>query len=218
MTTLPHTVSESGHIGPVDATRVPRYAGPATFARLPRIDEVSRADVAILGVPFDSGVSYRPGARFGPGHIRNSSKLLRPYHPTQDVHPFGDQQVADAGDVPVNPFDLAEAVQQIDNAVTSVRADGASLLTLGGDHTIALPILRSLHRDHGPIAVLHFDAHLDTWDTYFGAPFTHGTPFRRASEEGLLDLERCQHMGIRGPLYAATDLEDDAALGFSIVR
>lgn len=215
---LPHTVSAAGHVGPVDATRVPRYAGPATFARLPRIDEVSRADVAILGVPFDSGVSYRPGARFGPGHIRNSSKLLRPYHPAQDVHPFGDQQVADAGDVAVNPFDLTEAVQQIDDAVTTVRADGASLLTLGGDHTIALPILRSLYRDHGPIAVLHFDAHLDTWDTYFGAPYTHGTPFRRASEEGLLDLERCQHMGIRGPLYAASDLEDDAALGFQIVR
>ncbi|ACV79288.1 agmatinase [Nakamurella multipartita] len=214
----PHTVSASGMVGPVDATRVPRYAGPATFARLPRLDEVSRADVAILGVPFDTGVSYRPGARFGPGHIRQSSKLLRPYHPGQDVHPFGVQQVADAGDVAVNPFDLTEAVQQIDDAVTAVRADGASLLTLGGDHTIALPILRSLYRDHGPIAVLHFDAHLDTWDTYFGAPYTHGTPFRRASEEGLLDLERCQHMGIRGPLYAATDLEDDAALGFQIVR
>jgi len=215
---LPHTVSATGNVGPVDATRVPRYAGPGTFARLPRIDEVSRADVAILGVPFDSGVSYRPGARFGPGHIRNSSKLLRPYNPAQDVHPFGVQQVADAGDVAVNPFDLAEAIEQIDAAVTDVRADGAALLTLGGDHTIALPILRSLHRDHGKIAVLHFDAHLDTWDTYFGAPFTHGTPFRRASEEGLLDLERCQHLGIRGPLYAATDLEDDAALGFQIVR
>ena len=162
--------------GPADATRIPRYAGPATFARLPRIDEVSRADVAILGVPFDSGVSYRPGARFGPGHIRASSKLLRPYNPAQDVHPFGVQQVADAGDVAVNPFDLGEACEQIDAAVTDVRADGAALLTLGGDHTIALPILRSLARDHGPIAVLHFDAHLDTWDTYFGAPFTHGTP------------------------------------------
>ena len=205
-------------VGPADATRIPRYAGPATFARLPRIDQVSRADVAILGVPFDSGVSYRPGARFGPGHIRNSSKLLRPYNPAQDVHPFGVQQVADAGDVAVNPFDLGEAIEQIDAAVTDVRADGADLLTLGGDHTIALPILRSLARDHGKIAVLHFDAHLDTWDTYFGAPFTHGTPFRRASEEGLLDLERCQHLGIRGPLYAATDLEDDAALGFQIVR
>jgi agmatinase len=191
-------------VGPADATRIPRYAGPATFARLPRIDEVSRADVAILGVPFDSGVSYRPGARFGPAHIRQSSKLLRPFNPALNVHPFAAQQVADAGDVAVNPFDLAEAIEQIDAAVTDVRADGAALLTLGGDHTIALPILRSLHRDHGKVAVLHFDAHLDTWDTYFGAPYTHGTPFRRAAEEGLLDLER--------------DLEDDAALGFQIVR
>jgi agmatinase len=208
----------SDPIGPVSATQVPRYAGPATFARLPRLDEVSRADVAILGIPFDSGVSYRPGARFGPGHIRASSKLLRPYNPAQDVFPFGAQQVADAGDLAVNPFDLAQAISDIDVDVSAVRADGATLLTLGGDHTIALPILRSVARDHGPIAVLHFDAHLDTWDTYFGAPYTHGTPFRRASEEGLLDLEHCLHMGTRGPLYAKTDLEDDTRLGFSIIR
>ena len=134
------------------------------------------------------------------------------------MFPFGAHQVADAGDVGVNPFDLDTAIAEIEAAATDVRADGATLLTLGGDHTIALPILRSLARDHGPVAVLHFDAHLDTWDTYFGAPYTHGTPFRRASEEGLLDLERCLHMGIRGPLYAKTDLEDDARLGFSIIR
>ena len=109
-------------IGPVDATRIPRYAGPATFARLPRIDEVSRADVAVLGVPFDSGVSYRPGARFGPGPIRASSKLLRPYNPAQDVSPFGVLQVADAGDVAVNPFDLNEAVQQIERSIALAEA------------------------------------------------------------------------------------------------
>ena len=215
---MPDEVEGSSPIGPVDATRIPRYGGPATFARLPRIDEVSRADVAILGVPFDSGVSYRPGARFGPGHIRAASKLLRPYNPAQDVFPFGAQQVADAGDLGINPFDLVTAIEQIDQGVTAARADGAAILTLGGDHTIALPILRSLARDHGPVAVLHFDAHLDTWDTYFGAPYTHGTPFRRASEEKLIDLERSLHMGIRGPLYARTDLEDDARLGFSIIR
>jgi agmatinase len=216
--TDPSETEASTPVGPVDATRVPRYAGPATFARLPRVDQVSRADVAVLGIPFDSGVSYRPGARFGPGHIRASSKLLRPYNPAQDIFPFGAQQVADAGDVAVNPFDLAEAITQIDTAITDVRADGATVLTLGGDHTIAYPILRSLARDHGPVAVLHFDAHLDTWDTYFGAPYTHGTPFRRASEEGFLDLERSLHMGIRGPLYAKTDLEDDTRLGFTIIR
>jgi agmatinase len=211
-------VQEQSPIGPVDATRVPRYAGPATFARLPRLDEVSRADVAVLGVPFDSGVSYRPGARFGPGHVRAGSKLLRPYNPALDATPFGTQQVADAGDIGVNPFDPGEAIETIDREVTALRADGAQLLTIGGDHTIALPILRSLARDHGPVAVLHFDAHLDTWDTYFGAPYTHGTPFRRAGEEGLIDRERSLHMGIRGPLYGKQDLEDDAVLGFQVIR
>ncbi|MCZ4583608.1 agmatinase [Rhodococcus opacus] len=204
--------------GPVDATRTPRYAEPSTFARLPRLDEVSRADVTVMGVPFDSGVSYRPGARFGPGHIRAASKLLRPYNPALDVHPFAAQQVADFGDIGVNPFDIQEALATVDGAVTDLRKDGSTVLTLGGDHTIALPILRSLARDHGPIAVLHFDAHLDTWDTYFGAPYTHGTPFRRASEEGLIDLERSQHIGIRGPLYSKKDLEDDAVLGFQVIR
>ncbi len=204
--------------GPVDATATPRYAGPPTFARLPRADEVSTVDVAVVGMPFDSGVSYRPGARFGPGHIRASSKLLRPFNPALQVEPFGVQQVADAGDVAINPFDLGEAITQIQAASDDLRSDGAKLLTLGGDHTIALPLLRSLSRDHGKIAVLHFDAHLDTWDTYFGAPYTHGTPFRRASEEGLLDLERCLHMGTRGPLYSGRDLEDDHLLGFQVIR
>ena len=203
--------------GPVDATKVPRFAGPPTFARLPRLDEVTRADVAVVGIPFDSGVSYRPGARFGPAHIRASSKLLRTYHPPLDVEPFAAQQVADAGDIAVNPFDIEDAITAIERASDELRSGGSMLVTLGGDHTIALPLLRSLHREHGPIAVLHFDAHLDTWDTYFGAPFTHGTPFRRASEEGLLDPEHCLHVGIRGPLYAPTDLSDDKVLGFQVL-
>jgi agmatinase len=204
-------------VGPVDATAVPRFAGPPTFARLPRLDEVGRADVAVLGVPFDSGVSYRPGARFGPGHERASSKLLRPYHPGLGVLPFAAQQVVDAGDVAVNPFDLAEAITAVERASDALRGTGATLLTIGGDHTIALPLLRSVARDRGPVAVLHLDAHLDTWDTYFGAPYTHGTPFRRAAEEGLLDPGRCLHVGIRGPLYGVDDLRDDRVLGFSVV-
>jgi agmatinase len=204
-------------LGPVDATRVPRFAGPATFARLPRLDEVAHADVAVVGVPFDSGVSYRPGARFGPGHIRAASKLLRPYHPGLDVEPFAAQQVVDAGDVAVNPFDIGEALAAVEQASNALRAGGTRLVTLGGDHTVALPLLRSLHRDHGPIAVLHFDAHLDTWDTYFGAPYTHGTPFRRAREEGLLDPAHCLHVGIRGPLYSREDLSSDEVLGFQVI-
>src|SRR5215469_11878401 len=130
-------VTTDGNIGPVDATLVPRYAGPATFARLPRIDEVSRADVVVVGVPFDSGVSYRPGARFGPGHIRASSKLLRPYNPALDVSPFAATQVADASDIATNPFDIAEAIGQIETGAAELTAGGARLLTLGGDHTIA---------------------------------------------------------------------------------
>jgi agmatinase len=204
-------------IGQVDATVVPRFAGVATFARLPRIDEVGKADIAVVGIPFDAGTSYRPGARFGPSHIRESSRLLRPYNPAQDASPFALAQVVDAGDIAVNPFNIEQAVEQIEAGFDELLSDGKKLVTLGGDHTIAYPILKSLHKKHGPITVIHFDAHLDTWDTYFGAPLTHGTPFRRASEEGLIDLSSCMHVGIRGPLYSETDLSDDKRLGFEVV-
>jgi agmatinase len=184
-------MSSTSPRGPVDATTVPRYGGPATFARLPRLDEVKHADVAVLGVPFDSGVSYRPGARFGPGHVRASSKLLRNYNPVQDVEPFGAQQVADAGDVACNPFSIDEALQQIDAGARAVLADSGRLLTIGGDHTIALPLLRVMHEAHGPLAVVHFDAHLDT--------------------------SALSHVGTRGPLYGKQDLTDDEKMGFGIV-
>ncbi|WP_067124601.1 agmatinase [Microtetraspora malaysiensis] len=203
--------------GPVDSSRVPRFAGPATFARLPRLDEVDRADVAVVGVPFDTGVSYRPGARFGPSAVREASRLLRPYHPGLDVSPFATQQVADAGDIACNPFNINEAVETIEEAASALAADGTRLVTIGGDHTIALPLLRAAARLHGPIALLHFDAHLDTWDTYFGAEYTHGTPFRRAVEEGILDTEALSHVGTRGPLYAKKDLDDDRRMGFGVV-
>jgi agmatinase len=204
-------------VGPVDATVVPRFAGPATFARLPRRDEVTRMDVAVVGVPFDSGVSYRPGARFGPAHVRESSRLLRPFNPALEVQPFAAQQVVDAGDIACNPFDIPEAIGAIERGARELVDAGARLLTIGGDHTIALPLLRVMAAQHGPISVVHFDAHLDTWDTYFGAPTTHGTPFRRAAEEGLIDPEGSIHVGIRGPLYAPGDLVDDAALGFTAI-
>jgi agmatinase len=207
-------VTADANIGPVDATVVPRYAGPATFARLPRADEVDHIDVAVLGIPFDSGVSYRPGARFGPTHIRESSRLLRPYNPAQRVSPFAAQQVADAGDLAVNPFSIDEAIASVEDAARTLLERAGCLLTLGGDHTIALPLLRAVAAVHGPVAVVHFDAHLDTWDTYFGAAYTHGTPFRRASEEGLIDRSGCLHVGVRGSLYTADDLTEDTALGF----
>jgi agmatinase len=204
-------------VGPLDPLTVPRFAGPATFARLPRREDVDACDVAVLGIPFDSGVTYRPGARFGPHAVRSASRLLRAYHPALDVRPFGDQQVADAGDVACNPFDIAEAIGQVETAADGVLEGSRHLLSLGGDHTIALPLLRAVRRRHGPVALLHFDAHLDTWDTYFGAAYTHGTPFRRAWEEGLLLQDRAAHVGIRGPLFSRDDLVDDAGFGFEIV-
>jgi len=218
VTEQPARIVADGRLGPVDATVVPRFAGPATFARLPRIDEVDIGiDVAVVGVPFDSGVTYRPGARFGPAHIRESSRLLRPYNPALGVSPFASQQVADAGDLAVSPFSIEAAISEIERGARELLERVPHLLTLGGDHTIALPLLRAFAAVHGPLAVVHFDAHLDTWDTYFGAAYTHGTPFRRAAEEGLLDSSGCLHIGIRGPLFSAADLPSDAGLGFVVV-
>jgi len=203
--------------GPVDATRTPRFAGPPTFALLPRRDEVDQCDVAVVGVPFDSGTTYRPGARFGPSAVRQGSRLLRPWHPGLAVAPLSAQQVADAGDIACNPFDINEAVGQIEAGAEELLAAAGHLLAIGGDHTIAYPLLRATRRRFGPVALVHFDARLDTWQTYFGAPLTHGTPFRRAAEEGLFLRERSLHIGIRGPLYSERDLAEDAELGFRVV-
>lgn len=203
--------------GPVDGRVVPRFAGPPTFARLPRRDEVSACDVSIVGVPFDSGVTYRPGARFGPAAIRQGSRLLRPYHQDMKVEPFALQQVADAGDIACNPFVIGEAITQIEEGATALLEQNQHLIALGGDHTIALPLLRATRARFGTLAVLHFDAHLDTWEGHFGVSYNHGTPFRRASEEGLLRLDRCIHVGIRGPIFGSQDLSDDAVLGFQII-
>jgi agmatinase len=212
-----NTVTHPAPIGPTDSSKIPRFAGFATFARLPRIDQVEHADIAVLGVPFDAGVSYRPGARFGPAALREASRLLRPYHPGLDVAPFEGTQVVDAGDIALNPFNIGEAIETLQQGAEELTAGDTRLVTVGGDHTIALPLLRAAAKKHGPVALLHFDAHLDTWDTYFGEPYTHGTPFRRASEEGLLDTSALSHVGTRGPLYGKRDLEEDRRLGFGII-
>ena len=203
-------------IQPISGTVVPRYAGRSTFARLPELREVDQCDVAIIGVPFDAGTSYRPGARFGPQAVRQASRQLRTnYHPNYDVEPFKVQQVADAGDIACNPFNIDEAIKQIENGSTELLQKVGSIVTIGGDHTIALPLLRSVNKKvGGPVALVHFDAHLDTWDTYFGAPYTHGTPFRRAREEKLFLDDASMHIGIRGPLYSTNDLKNDRELGF----
>ena len=207
-------------IQPVSGKLVPRYAGPSTFARIPELRDVDSCDVAIIGVPFDAGTSYRPGARFGPQAVRQASRQLRTnYHPNYDVEPFKVQQVADAGDITCNPFNIDEAIKQIEDGATDFLNKVGSIVTIGGDHTIALPLLRAVNKKCGqPVALVHFDAHLDTWDTYFGAPYTHGTPFRRAREEGLFLDDASMHVGIRGPLYSRDDLKEDEDLGFKIIH
>ena len=207
-------------VEPLDGTIVPRFAGPSTFARLPEFKELESCDVAIVGVPFDSGTSYRPGARFGPQSIRQASRHLRTrYHPSYDAEPFIEQQVADAGDITCNPFNINKSIKQIQKAATNLLQKVNGIISMGGDHTIALPLLRSVNeKNKGPVSLIHFDAHLDTWDTYFGAPYTHGTPFRRAREEKLFLEDASMHVGIRGPLYSREDLVNDAEFGFKIVH
>ena len=212
-------MAQSPPVEPVSGTVMPRYAGPATFCRLPELRDVGRCDIAILGIPFDAGTSYRPGARFGPQAIRQASRHLRTnFHPAYDSEPFKTLQVADAGDVGCNPFNIDEAIGQIEAAAGELLARAPALISLGGDHTIAVPLLRAVNEAVGRVALVHFDAHLDTWDTYFGAPYTHGTPFRRAAEENLFDESASMHVGIRGPLYGRDDLERDAELGFKTVH
>ena len=212
--------ADTEHVRPVDGREVPRFAGASTFARLPEIDRVSRYDVAVLGVPFDNGTSYRPGARFGPMAVRQASRHLRPGHHVElNLAPFEKVQVVDAGDVPVTPFSIDAAVEQIASFAGDVLAGDHKLVAVGGDHTVALPLLRSVVRERGgPVALVHFDAHLDTWDTYFNAPTTHGTVFRRAFEEGLLVEDHSIHVGIRGPIYGRHDLVDDRRMGFRTIR
>lgn len=211
--------SDSAPIQPISGTVVPRFAGPSTFARLPELRDVSHCDVAIVGIPFDAGTSYRPGARFGPQAIRQASRHLRTqYHPAYDTEPFAEQQVADAGDISCNPYNIEKAVVEIQKGATELLGKVDRIISLGGDHTIALPLLRAVNHYHGPVALVHFDAHLDTWDTYYGAPYTHGTPFRRAAEEKLFLESASMHVGIRGPLYSRDDLKNDKELGFKVIH
>lgn len=215
---MPHTPSQP--VGALDATKVPRFAGSGTFARIPAIEAVPDYDIAILGIPFDGGTSYRPGARFGPMAVRQAARNLRPaFHVELDVAPLVTVQVVDAGDVACTPFSIDDAMKQISVHGREVLGDrDRRVVSIGGDHTIALPMLEAVNAIHGPVALLHFDAHLDTWDTYFNAPTTHGTVFRRAFEQGLLIEDHSMHVGIRGPIYDSKDLTDDASFGFKTIR
>src|SRR5207247_6176540 len=191
--------------GPRDAFVSPRFGQVATFMLLPAAASPSGLDVALLGIPYDGGTSYRTGARFGPRAVREQSSLIRPWHPVLKVHPFERLRVADCGDVDVAPISIERTYAAIEHRVNEILAHGAVPVSGGGDLSVTLPIRRSLARRRGPLGLVHFDAHPDTWDEYFGSKFFHGAPFRRAVEEGLLDPRRMVQVGIRGPLYGSED-------------
>jgi agmatinase len=205
------------HHGPPDASLAPRYTGIRTFARCPASTDWAAADVAVLGVPFDTATSFRPGPRFGPAAVRDQSLLIRPWHPAHAIDVFAALSVVDGGDVEVTPGNAERTAGQIDAALEPVIAAGALPLVLGGDHSIVLGELRAHARARGPVGVVLLDAHADTWDAYYGERYFHGTPFRRALEEGLVDPGRSLLAGMRGPLYAAADLDEPRSWGFEIV-
>lgn len=186
---------------PVDAAEVPRFAGHPTFMRLPAVTSAEGLDIALVGIPWDGGTTNRAGARHGPGEVRSQSSLMRRAHHVSGVVPFDMANIADVGDLSVNPINLLNGLERIENGMSRIIAAGALPLSVGGDHLTTLPVLRAL-RGKAPLGMIHFDAHSDTNDTYFGDnPYTHGTPFRRAIEEGLLDPRRVVQIGIRGSVY-----------------
>jgi guanidinopropionase len=205
-------------VEPVSGIVLPRFAGIATFMRLPYATDPSAVDIGLIGVPWDGGTTNRPGARHGPRAIRDQSSLIRRIHPVTRTAPYHLARVADLGDVPVNPCDIADTLARIEQFYARVRAAGAVPLSAGGDHLVTLPIFRGIVDRTQPIGMVHFDAHSDTWDRYFGDfKYTHGTPFRRAIEEGLLDPKRTVQIGIRGSLYAADDLDWALAQGIRVI-
>jgi agmatinase len=194
------------HPMPVDALQNPRFAGIATLFRLPHIADPNQLDVALIGVPYDGGTSYRTGPRMGPRHVREQSAIIRPYNPVLKVSPFSRLRVADYGDLSTNPISIENTYDRITSGLKTVLDAGTIPICVGGDHSILLPILRAMHAAHGPVALVQFDAHSDTWDTYWGMKYSHGTPVRRAIEENLLDESRILQVGLRGQLYSEDDM------------
>ena len=202
---------------PVDAAQVPRFAGHATFMRLPAVASAEGLDIALVGIPWDGGTTNRAGARHGPREVRNLSSLMRSTHHVFKTEPFKVANVADVGDVAVNPIDLLDGLKRIEEGIAAIVSQGALPLSVGGDHLTTLPVLRAVAKN-GPVGLIHFDAHSDTNDTYFGNnPYTHGTPFRRAIEEGLLDPHRMVQIGIRGSVYAPDEHEWAKSQGVRII-
>jgi agmatinase len=202
---------------PLDAQQVPRFAGIKTFMRLPHVTDLDGVDAAAVGIPFDTGTSFRPGPRFGPEAIRSASALLRPFHGGFGIDLLDALNTVDYGDVPVAPGDTPGSLERIEAGLAPLVEAGVFTVGLGGDHTITLAELRAHARRYGPLALVQLDAHADTWDEYFGQKHFHGTTFRRAVEEGLLDASSSVQAGMRGSLYAAGDLDLSRELGFRVI-
>jgi guanidinobutyrase len=203
---------------PLGGNEMPRFGGPGTMMRLPAQATAEGLDACFVGVPLDIGTSNRSGTRFGPRQIRAESALLRPYNMATRAAPFDGLQVADIGDVATNPYDLEKSVAIIEAAYDAILVHGCRPLTLGGDHTLTLPVLRAMRRRHGPVGLIHVDAHADINETMFGERVAHGTPFRRAVEEELLDTGRVVQIGLRGTGYAADDFDWPRRQGFRVVQ
>ncbi|RVT84098.1 agmatinase [Rhodobacteraceae bacterium CCMM004] len=202
---------------PISGNDLPRFAGPGTFMRLPAAASAEGLDVAVVGVPMDHGTSWRSGTRFGPQQIRAQSAMIRPYAVQTGAAPFDALQVADIGDVAINTFDLADTIRIITEAYGTILTHGAIPATLGGDHTLTLPILRAVAARHGPVALVHVDAHADVNDVMFGVREAHGTVFRRAHEEGLIVPDKVWQVGLRGTGYTAEDFDEPRDWGFHLV-
>jgi len=203
---------------PLSGNEMPRFGGIATFMRLPGNTDPADLDVAVVGVPFDIGTSNRPGARFGPRGIRGESVLLRPYNMATRAAPFDSLRIDDTGDVASSPYDLLAAVEAIEAHFDELLGHGVVTATMGGDHTVVLPILKAMAERHGPVGLVHVDAHTDINDTMFGSKITHGTPFRRAVEAGVLDCDRVVQIGVRGTGYEADDFDWPRRQGFRVVQ
>jgi agmatinase len=209
-------VPEPPHHRPLDAQLIPRFAGIRTFMRAPHTTDLVGVDAAVYGIPFDTATSYRTGARFGPEAIRSASALLRPYNPALEVDVVEVLSIIDYGDLPVSPGDTERTYAQVEEALAPLVDAGVFPLALGGDHSVTLAELRVLAHRHGPLALVQLDAHGDTWDEYFGQRFFHGTTFKRAIEENLIEPSASVQAGLRGSLYGAADLESARALGIAV--
>lgn len=199
---------------PISGNALARFSGPNTFMRLPAVNDLKGLDVAVLGIPMDIGTSWRSGTRFGPKEVRSQSAMLRPYHMQTGAAPFDSLQVADIGDLAINTFSLSDSLRIIQDSYDAILNYDAMPMAIGGDHSITLPILRAMAKRHGPVALVHVDAHADVNDEMFGEKETHGTVFRRAYEEGLIVPEKTYQVGLRGTGYGADDFKEAARWGF----